>query len=119
MKKTTLVSILLCCTLLANSKAGRAQNHATKSPEANQITEYAQHERPHREPPAQAYEDCKAKKEGAIVQISTPREGNISATCTNSPNGLFARPQRPPREQFDEQDPGQNKHPERPVTAKK
>ncbi len=53
-------------------------------------------DRPRHEPPPQAYEDCKGKKEGAVVQITTPREGKISATCTNSPKGLFARPERPP-----------------------
>lgn len=52
--------------------------------------------RPHREPPPQAYEACKNKKEGAVVDITTPREGKISATCTTSPKGLFARPERPP-----------------------
>lgn len=54
-------------------------------------------DRPPREPPPQAYEDCKGKKEGAVVQITTPREGKISATCTTSPKGLFAKPERPPR----------------------
>lgn len=54
-------------------------------------------DRPHHEPPPQAYEDCKGKKEGDAVQITTPREGKIAATCTKSPKGLFARPERPPR----------------------
>ncbi len=54
-------------------------------------------DRPRREPPPQAYEDCKGKKEGDVVQITTPREGKIAATCTTSPKGLFARPQHPPR----------------------
>lgn len=53
-------------------------------------------DRPRREPPPQAYEDCKGKKEGAVVQITTPREGKISATCTTSSKGLFARPEHPP-----------------------
>ena len=52
--------------------------------------------RPHREPPPQAYEACKNKKEGTVVDITTPREGKINATCTTSPKGLFARPERPP-----------------------
>jgi len=51
-----------------------------------------------REPPPQAYEDCKGKQVGDVVQITTPREGKISATCTNSPKGLFARPEHPPRD---------------------
>ncbi len=53
-------------------------------------------DRPHREPPPQAYEACKNKKEGVVVDIVTPREGKIRATCTMSPKGLFARPERPP-----------------------
>jgi hypothetical protein len=53
--------------------------------------------RPHREPPPQAYDDCKGKKEGDTVQITTP-EGAMAATCAPSPKGLFARPEHPPRE---------------------
>ena len=53
---------------------------------------------PRREPPPQAYQDCIGKKAGDLVQITTPREGNISATCTTSPKGLFARPEHPPCE---------------------
>ena len=52
---------------------------------------------PRREPPPQAYEDCKGKKEGDIVQIVTPHKDKLSATCTASAKGLFARPERPPR----------------------
>nr|WP_315475986.1 hypothetical protein [uncultured Undibacterium sp.] len=43
-----------------------------------------------------AYKACRAKKEGAVVEIVTPREGKINATCTTSQKGLFARPERPP-----------------------
>ena len=50
----------------------------------------------HREPPPQAYQDCKGRQAGDVVQITTPREEHVSATCTNSPKGLFARPDRPP-----------------------
>src|SRR5512146_1495281 len=52
---------------------------------------------PHRkdhEPPPQAYEDCKGKKAGDIVQHTT-REGKVPATCMDSPKGLVARPNRP------------------------
>lgn len=62
-------------------------------------------QQPHHEPPAQAYQDCKGKQAGDVVQITTPREGNISATCTESPKGLFARPEHPPR---DQDEPGKN-----------
>lgn len=51
---------------------------------------------PH-QPPPQAYANCKDKKAGDTVQIVTPREGKISATCTDSAKGLFARPERPPQ----------------------
>ncbi|MCH8621490.1 hypothetical protein [Undibacterium sp. TS12] len=67
-------------------------------------------DRPPHEPPPQAYEDCKGKKEGDVVQITTPREGKIAATCTTSPKGLFARPQRPPRPpEGDDKKPPQKK----------
>jgi hypothetical protein len=51
-----------------------------------------------REPPPQAYEVCKGRQEGDAVQFTTRRGKEISATCTSSPKGLFARPQHPPRE---------------------
>lgn len=44
-----------------------------------------------REPPPQAYEDCRGKKSGESVQHMT-REGRVAATCVDSPNGLVARP---------------------------
>jgi hypothetical protein len=47
-----------------------------------------------REPPPQAYEDCKGKKAGDTVQHTT-REGKVAATCAESPKGLVARPNRP------------------------
>ncbi|MFZ6723190.1 hypothetical protein [Undibacterium sp. Ji49W] len=86
-------SILL--VILALSNTGQAQpqppyGEQKKPPEAGKDGP------PRREPPPQAYESCKGQKEGAVVQITTPREGKISATCTTSPKGLFARPERPP-----------------------
>lgn len=45
-------------------------------------------------PPPQAFEDCKGKAEGAVVQHKTP-DGTVAATCVAGPNGLFARPDRP------------------------
>jgi len=59
---------------------------------------------PRREPPPQAYDDCKGKKEGDIVQITTPREGKMTATCTASAKGLFARPERPPHHDDESRD---------------
>jgi len=50
---------------------------------------------PGREPPPQAYEDCKGKKEGDAIQHQTP-QGLVPAKCLNSPKGLVARPDRPP-----------------------
>jgi hypothetical protein len=46
-----------------------------------------------REPPPQAYEDCRDKKAGDAVQHATP-EGKVAATCMESPTGLVARPNR-------------------------
>lgn len=43
------------------------------------------------EPPPQAYEDCRGKRAGDSVRHST-RDGTVSATCEDSPNGLVARP---------------------------
>lgn len=54
-------------------------------------------EKMHREPPPQAYDACKGKKLNDSVEITTPRGDKIKAQCTESPKGLFARPERPPR----------------------
>jgi len=43
------------------------------------------------EPPPQAYTDCRDKKAGDAVQHTT-RDGIVAATCTDSSNGLVARP---------------------------
>ena len=57
-----------------------------------------------REPPPQAYEDCKGRKAGDTVQHTT-REGRVAATCVDSPRGLAARPNRQPGAQPDVQPP--------------
>lgn len=44
-----------------------------------------------REPPPQAYEDCRGKRTGDSVQHMT-REGAVAASCVDSPKGLLARP---------------------------
>ncbi len=46
------------------------------------------------EPPPQAYEDCRGKQAGDTVQHTTP-EGQVAATCVESPQGLAARPNQP------------------------
>ena len=48
-----------------------------------------------RAPPPHAYEDCKGKKVGDAVQHMT-REGQVAATCEDSPEGLVARPNQRP-----------------------
>lgn len=53
-----------------------------------------------REPPPQAYEDCKGKKTGETVQHTT-REGKVAATCADSPKGLVARPNQRQEAQSD------------------
>jgi hypothetical protein len=60
-----------------------------------------------REPPAQAFEDCKGKKAGDTVQHTTP-EGKVSATCAESPKGLVARPAKPKGAQQDGKAPQQD-----------
>jgi hypothetical protein len=50
---------------------------------------------PMHEPPPNAYEACKGKKEGDAVQLNTPK-GVVPAHCHESPKGMFARPPRPP-----------------------
>jgi len=97
----TLIGIsttLLIFTMMSYQAHGQS-NPSKKTPENREAPppkKDGDTGRPHREPPPMAYEACKAKKEGAVVEIVTPREGKINATCTTSPQGLFARPERPP-----------------------
>jgi hypothetical protein len=99
--RSTFISIsttLLIFTMFSSLAHGQS-NPPKKTPENREAPppkKDGDPERPHREPPPMAYEACKAKKEGAVVEIVTPREGKINATCTTSPKGLFARPERPP-----------------------
>jgi len=46
-------------------------------------------------PPVEAFAACQGKSEGDQVQFSTPR-GVVAATCRQTPQGLAARPMRPP-----------------------
>ena len=89
--KLNIIALFLSMlTVLAVPAVAQAQAPDKKRDEASAD------QRPPHEPPPQAYVDCKDKKEGDKVQIVTPREEKISATCTVSPKGLFARPERPP-----------------------
>jgi len=56
------------------------------------------------EPPPQAYADCRGKKAGDNVQHTTP-EGQVAATCVDSPQGLVARPNQPRGAQPDSRPP--------------
>jgi hypothetical protein len=51
------------------------------------------------EPPPSAFDDCKGKAEGAAIQHTIPNGEKVAAICVNSPKGLFARPEHPPRPQ--------------------
>jgi len=53
--------------------------------------------RPKHEPPPNAYTDCKGRKAGDAVQHQTP-EGVVAAKCVDSPKGLVARPDNPPKD---------------------
>jgi len=46
-------------------------------------------------PPPQAFEDCRGKQAGDVVQHTTPG-GVVAATCEDTPQGLAARPTQPP-----------------------
>ncbi len=50
---------------------------------------------PDREPPPQAYVDCRGRKAGTVVAHGTP-EGVVDAECVESTKGMVARPMRPP-----------------------
>lgn len=52
-------------------------------------------------PPPHAYTDCQSKHAGDRVQHRT-REGTVSATCMDSPEGLVARPDQPPNMKADQ-----------------
>ncbi|WP_420266589.1 hypothetical protein [Candidatus Magnetominusculus dajiuhuensis] len=59
-----------------------------------------------KEPPPQAYEDCKGKKSGDTVEHTT-REGKVAATCVDSPKGLVARPGQMPNSSSESRIPPQ------------
>ncbi|MFZ6655096.1 hypothetical protein [Undibacterium sp. TJN19] len=92
----TLLSVARASIFMAALAASLSAHAQPPGGDQKKPPEAGKDDRPPREPPPQAYEDCKGKKEGAVVQITTPREGKIAATCTNSAKGLFARPEHPP-----------------------
>jgi hypothetical protein len=49
-----------------------------------------------RRPPPEAFADCLGKSEGVVVQHRIPRGDVVAATCVQTPEGLAARPDRPP-----------------------
>lgn len=95
-KLNTTALIFSMATVLSLPLAAQAQPPEKKRGDASA------EQGPPREPPPQAYADCKDRKEGDKVQIVTPRNEKISATCTASPKGLFARPEHPPRRNTDD-----------------
>ncbi len=82
--KTKILISLLVMNLLAG--VALAQNQ-TQSAQVQSTTPGGN------TPPPQAFEDCKGKKAGEAVQHTT-REGKVAAVCTDSPQGLVARPNR-------------------------
>lgn len=46
----------------------------------------------------QAYDACRDKKAGDVVQFATPNGRQVAATCADSPKGLYARPGSGPQE---------------------
>jgi hypothetical protein len=46
-----------------------------------------------RQPPPQAFQICAGKQAGDTVEITPPNREPVQAICTESPSGLFARPQ--------------------------
>lgn len=84
-----IVAVLLSSTLSLSSLAASPSNPDKNTPP------------PRHEPPPIAFEDCRGKAEGAAIQHTTPTGNMVPAICVNSPNGLFARPEHPPRPDHD------------------
>ncbi|MBC3882816.1 hypothetical protein H8K35_15110 [Undibacterium sp. LX40W] len=87
---------MTCLSLMA--LVGAHNVHASPQSAAASKPANSRSEPPHREPPPQAYEACKAKKKGDVVDIITPRGDKLKGNCTESPKGLFARPEHPPED---------------------
>jgi hypothetical protein len=91
MKIAMLVMGSLALAATAQDRPTKAQSTQSAQTQPAQ----AQGEPLRREPPPQAYEDCKGRKAGEAIQHTT-REGKVAATCQESPKGLVARPNQPP-----------------------
>jgi hypothetical protein len=78
-KIVELVLVVSVCGCVAVAQSAQAQSDNPSGHEA----------------PPQAYKDCMGKKAGEAVQHATPG-GMVTAICVDSPNGLVARPNRPP-----------------------
>lgn len=94
--------------------AQQASKPTPTPPEKNE----KQADHPRREPPPQAYDACKAKKLGDSIEITTPRGDKIKATCSESPKGLFARPEHPPEHRADGPGEGRGKEESKPRMQK-
>lgn len=84
-----IVTLLLSSMLSLSSLAASPSNYDKNTPP------------PRHAPPSSAFDDCKGKTEGAAIQHATPKGNKVPAICVNSPNGLFARPEHPPRPDHD------------------
>ena len=88
-----MVKNIMCLTLLLSGFAASAMAADSNVESGNrQRPEQGQQRR---DPPPKAFEACKGKKAGDSLQITLPSGENISATCTASDKGLFARPEHP------------------------
>jgi hypothetical protein len=99
------IFIGLMFTGFAASSIAAGINSASPNQEFSQPPAVGQQRR---EPPPIAYEECKGKNEGDAIQHTLPSGEKVSATCKNSPKGLVARPEHPPRDNPDSQ--GQASH---------
>ena len=80
--KTKLTALVLAMSLMATVAAAQGRESSIRQQGGPRVGQ---------EPPPQAYADCRGKKVGETVQHTT-RDGTVAATCTDSPNGLVARP---------------------------
>jgi hypothetical protein len=90
-----IIGLLICGTAFGNESGSRPQKGFGPPPTDSATTSEKSMKPSGHKPPPQAYEDCKGKKAGDTVQHTT-REGKVSATCEDSPEGLVARPDQPP-----------------------
>ena len=99
--KTLIAAVVFgaCAGLALLAAAQAVAQNADRPPPPREGRDGREGEGPRREPPPQAYEDCKGKKEGDRVVIQPPGREKVDAHCVKSPKGLFARPDQPPRAQ--------------------